>query len=686
MGYSNTNSESSSYEPATLNNNGTADDTTDDYYEIANAGQFYWFAEKVNAGDTAINGKLTADIDINPGYTFAADGTYSGGTSPRAWSPIGAYPKPYTGEFDGAGHTVSGIFISSAAGNVGIFGLSSGTIKNIKIMNSYFSGASNVGSVCGYNKGFISGCYNTGTVNGKNGTIGGICGQFTGGTITNCYNTGIVSGTSNYVGGVCGYVSYSNLLTNCYYLTGCATDGNGVVQNGIGYLVLGSTTADTENCTTAKNTEQFASGEVCYLLNGSTSEGTLTWFQTCGTGTPTFSGETVYKGAYKNGIFDTSLDVYTNTYQEYEAAVLNNNGTTNDDTDDYYEIANAGQLCWFAAKVNAGATAISGKLTADIDLYDVTWSGICNKDTTSFNGIFDGGGFAISNMNSAKTDKSPGLIYALGANGVVKNLTMKSAYTFDQPGQSKGIVVGANSGSIEAVFVTDSQITMGNYIGMGGIAGKNTGTISNCGVVNVTFTRCWSAIDNNRVAGAITETNAGTVSNCYSYDITFTGGTTANAGVLVATGIAPVNSYYLSTDISTEKKVVADGGGTAATAEQFASGKVCWLLNDSTATGVWKQDIDVDDTPDASPNFTGAAVYHVENLSKYSNSAAGEIVSVDITWGAMAFTYSDGTWNTESHEWEGTGWIPDQTNGNAVTVKNIGTVIVNAEVSYMPLF
>ena len=89
---------------------------------------------------------------------------------------------------------------------------------------------------------------------------------------------------------------------------------------------------------------------------------------------------------------------------EYQPAALNDNSTADDATDDYYEIANAGQLCWFAAKVNAGDTAISGKLTADIDLNGVTWSGIGNA-SNNFSGTFDGGGFAISNMNSAKPTK-----------------------------------------------------------------------------------------------------------------------------------------------------------------------------------------------------------------------------------------------------------------------------------------
>jgi hypothetical protein len=569
--------------------------TAADPYQIGTEAQLWWFAGVVNgtltdgtAQNTAACARLTADI------TMSAD---------TDWIPIApgnditAGSVSYTGTFDGNYHSITGLSTQVVVSgdkypdaDYGMFGYvgASGAIKNLMLSANSVRGYNDVGVLCGSNYGTIENCVvsisGTAGSTGVGSDVGGVCGNSYG-TVKNCIFTGSAYGIS---GGF-----YEGTVENCYY--------------------LGTGETDSRDGTTFKTAAQFASGEVCYLLNG--DQTTIVWYQTCGTGTPAFSGQTVYKGAYKNGIFDTSLDGYTNIYQKYESAVLNVN---------VYKIANAGQLCWFAEQVNAGNTAISGKLTADIDLTGVTWSGIGNASNT-FSGTFDGGGFAISNMNSTKTNGSPGLIYALGANGVVKKLTMKSAYAFDQNGSNKGIVVGANGGSIKAVLVTDSQIKMGNYDGMGGIAGNNTGTISNCGAVNVTITRVWGAVTGNKTAGAITENNAGAVSNCYSYGVTFAGGTDANAGALVATGTAPVNSYYLSTDIGTDNKVAAGAGGTAKTAAQFASGEVCWLLNGSTATGVWKQNIDNGVTSyDASPNFTGAAVYYVNyagnNTGKYDTN------------------------------------------------------------------
>ena len=61
-----------------------------------------------------------------------------------------------------------------------------------------------------------------------------------------------------------------------------------------------------------------------------------------------------------------------------------------------------------------------------------------------------------------------------------------------------------------------------------------------------------------------------------------------------------------------------------------------------------------------------------------------EIVSVDITWGAMEFTYSEGTWNAKAHSYDGVGWEPDKTDGNKIAVRNSGETEVSVTYSYTP--
>lgn len=69
-------------------------------YIIKNAGNLYWFANFVNTSETeSITAELTADIDLNPGYTFNSDGTvtYNKKTVTedfREWTPIGTAEPP----------------------------------------------------------------------------------------------------------------------------------------------------------------------------------------------------------------------------------------------------------------------------------------------------------------------------------------------------------------------------------------------------------------------------------------------------------------------------------------------------------------------------------------------------------------------------------------------------------------
>lgn len=203
------------------------------------------------------------------------------------WTPIGKRnSNTYTGTFDGQGHTISGLYFDSCSNyydknskdyddrnrdylSFGLFGFNSGTIKNVGVINSYFGWQYNsIGGVCGVNSGTIENCYNEGKVEGKGEDTGGICARNFG-TITNCYNLGTVIGESG-TGGVCGVFYNNGTITNCYYLSGTVTGG-----------IAGAD--DTPGSVEVKTADQFKSGEVAWLLNGSKSESTeesqLVWYQ-----------------------------------------------------------------------------------------------------------------------------------------------------------------------------------------------------------------------------------------------------------------------------------------------------------------------------------------------------------------------------------------------------------------------
>ena len=334
---------------STLSKPQNGDGSADNPYQIGTAGELYWFAGLVN-GDASVctggvsqnksaNAVLTANITVNKDV-LNANGQPNGSEDAfRKWTPIGQYfSKAYRGTFDGQGHTISGLWHWWSTDDLGLFGNNEGTIKNLGVVDSYLSGHDNVGGVCGRNGGSLTNCYNTGPIYGVD-YIGGVCGMNSGsltncyntgnvrgyetvggvcggnpGTINNCYNTGTVSGNS-YVGGVCGQTSET--ITNCYYLSGTATDGIGYIEESI----------DVAGSAESKTTTQFTSGEVCYLLNGSRSEGTeenpLAWYQNISSGSrdtyPVLTGtgtNTVYQVKILCGGTDDVGKAYSNTNKD----------------------------------------------------------------------------------------------------------------------------------------------------------------------------------------------------------------------------------------------------------------------------------------------------------------------------------------------------------------------------------
>ena len=260
--------------------------------------------------------------------------------------------------------------------------------------------------------------------------------------------------------------------------------------------------------------------------------------------------------------------------------------------DEYYQIANAGNLMWFAQKVNEGQTAINAKLTADIDMKDIDWTTM-----SSFAGTFDGDGHTIlylcADENGEDDDIADGsrcgLFQTLAEGGTVTNLTISGAQLWSA--HSAGAIAAVNNGTISKCIVKDSTIELGASHGLSAIAGTNTGTVTDCGVVNCFLQRRWGAANSSDYAiGAVVEDNSGTVSNCFSYGCTFSN--SPNLFAIVESGNAPVNCYYY-TDAT-----VSDTVATAKTVKAFASGEVAYLLNGSSSEDVtWYQKLLTDTYP-----------------------------------------------------------------------------------------
>ena len=182
-------------------------------YTVTSADGLMNIAKLVNGGKTDINITLTADIDLTG----------------KNWTPIGtSFSNKYTGTFDGGGHTIKGLTVTTNDQFVGLFGSIgyAGTVKNVmmedvQITSNPSSGFA--GGVAGYSDGTIENCSVSGSVSGTV-YVGGVVGAQWEGSITGCSSSATVKGMV-YVGGVVGQPN-GNTIT----LTACYATGNVIIE------------------------------------------------------------------------------------------------------------------------------------------------------------------------------------------------------------------------------------------------------------------------------------------------------------------------------------------------------------------------------------------------------------------------------------------------------------------------
>ena len=173
-------------------------------YTVYNADGLLNVAELVNGGKTDINITLDKNIDLTG----------------KGWTPIGtSFDNSYKGTFDGGGHTITGLTVTTNDQFVGLFGYlnRAGMVKNvvmegIQITSNHMFGCT--GGVVGYSWGTIENCSVSGSVSGTI-YVGGVVGAQIGGSITGCSSSATVKGTVE-VGGVAGDMNSGATLTACY--------------------------------------------------------------------------------------------------------------------------------------------------------------------------------------------------------------------------------------------------------------------------------------------------------------------------------------------------------------------------------------------------------------------------------------------------------------------------------------
>lgn len=408
-----------------------------DPYLIDSAGKLYWFASYVNEhySHRGASARLTDDIVVNSNV-LDGGGNLTGGSF-EPWTPIGSESIIYCGIFEGNGHTISGLYFDNpGAENAGLFGVvgtgynTDGSISYVGIVDSYFNGGNNVGSICGK--------VNSGT------------------TVKGCFSMGSVSGTSN-VGGIVGSADIT--VENCYYLNGRVS---GVASD----------------ASLAMDAEKFTNGEVAYLLNKFPYA--PFWGQSINVDNIPKALTFDLDGLCTNKVYYADGIGYHNHASEYVACddcgtiaakkpALNNDNYL--ENKDYYEITSKNELYWFALHVNCGAGKRSlAILKNDIILNEnvldddrnpnpgpfYEWTPIGTPEHI-FAGVFEGG-YRVSGLYINKpTDDYLGLFGCT------------DSYERDS---------GIRTTSVRWVGIIDSYVCGNNYVG--GLVGYYKSALENC--------------------------------------------------------------------------------------------------------------------------------------------------------------------------------------------------------------
>ncbi|MCQ2375799.1 MAG: hypothetical protein MJ069_07880 [Salinivirgaceae bacterium] len=362
-----------------------------EWYDIANMGQLYSFAEMVNSTDPTINGRLVADVFVNDDLFYSngdpcgAQYNYWSGDfvginndNPVAWTPIGCQDGSavvdYSGTFDGQGHFVSGLFFNNTSQPfVGLFGRTRGaSIKNVGVKNSVFVANEKIAALCGFSfNSSINKCYvESSFVYGFGISVSCICGETVSSSIADCYSLNSKEGGSDRTGGIVGELGEQSTLYNCYVNGRLFDQGgyNGAVV-GIGENVIDNCFYNNELTSMqglrwgigegeflfGKPSADFASGEVCYLLNKSNSSNNVVWRQTIGTDvSPKLYGDVVYKL--------TLIDEANN----YESVVYANSGNIT-----LPQLESEGKISlWYTQPNGYGKRMqLSSELNSDATLY-----------------------------------------------------------------------------------------------------------------------------------------------------------------------------------------------------------------------------------------------------------------------------------------------------------------------------
>lgn len=376
-------------------------DPGEDTFYIENGAQLAGLASLVNSG-IDFNGKtieLVEDIVLNDTAGWQQWDSDTPGLN--VWTPIGSYvndgddetDKPFSGTFDGQGHTISGIYISTGSDYQGLFGYCyNGEISSLSVERSYMEGGNFIGGIAAYTMNCeIDDCSNSGTVRGS-AAIGGIAGA-AGAAISNSSNSGSVVGGYG-VGGISGMNGGTAELTNCTNSGEISTADEYDTAYGFGTIggVAGRTNADVSGCSNSGTVTTTGSD-----LGGIVGAASGVTIQNCYS-TGDLSGSSKTGGIIGSGEYCTIQYCYSTGAVSGGTGVGGIAGLASDDEEDYIsnisecystaDVSGSQHVGGIAGQIYGGSTISACYSTGDISCSSQLAGGIA--------GILSGGG-TVSN-------------------------------------------------------------------------------------------------------------------------------------------------------------------------------------------------------------------------------------------------------------------------------------------------
>lgn len=499
--------------------------------------------------------KLTADIDLTGKPDFTRIDTavvndsvvITGGT-------------PFSGTFDGNGHTITGLTVNGA-GNLGMFGVidGSGEVRNLGLINVNIYSTANkfIGGIAGTNKGTIINCFVTGSVtttgtgatNGANNA--GIAATNTG-TVKNCYSTVLVNGNMT-VGGIVGYNPSPGRVENCVALNTIliarysGTGAGRIARANEGTLVNNYARSDM-----LFKTSETDSGSFSFPSHNATLTGK--------DGADITGAECRSEAWWRLQGFDP--EPWPTSRLPLDAMY----GTAGDPI----LIDQSNHVAMFADMRTPAGLTKHYRLTTDITVSG-NWTPIGGDSGPNLTGNFDGGGHTITGITINSGGSNRGMFNAISPGGEVRNLGLIDVSISSNISGNLGGIAGGNHGLIENCFVAgNSNIgSSGNTTThIGGIVGANvdTGIVQNC-YSTATVNNASTGNVNFIAAGGIAGANSGKVQNCVVLGSQITGAN--NVGRAIGVFSYPANvtptgtgiNNYARSDMTVNGSQVTSGTG-----------------------------------------------------------------------------------------------------------------------------